>query len=128
MLREEFTYGEITSQAAIQVALFDRNDGTPVPGGAASCGFGPFHRDDRQYRHGLSRQPAGDDPAGTFNPVIPSIDPGVTLNPDPAFLDGNITGPLNGVTYGPFGFGGNAGGNTGWVSVITLYQPRDSTS
>jgi hypothetical protein len=56
-------------------------------------------------------------PLGPNNPVIPSIDPGVTLNPNPALLDGNITGPLDGVTYGPFGFGGNTGGNTGWVNV-----------
>src|SRR4051812_36892402 len=54
---------------------------------------------------------------GTNNPNIPAIDPGVTLNPNPALLDGLQTGPLGGVTYGPFGFGGNGGGNTGWVSV-----------
>ena len=54
---------------------------------------------------------------GTNNPNIPTIDPGVTLNPNPALLDGFQTGPLGGVTYGPFGFGGNGGGNTGWVSV-----------
>ena len=54
---------------------------------------------------------------GTNNVNIPAIDPGVTLTPNPALLDGNITGPLNGVTYGPFGFGANAGGNTGWVSI-----------
>ena len=54
---------------------------------------------------------------GTNNVNIPTIDPGVTLTPNPALLDGNITGPLNGVTYGPFGFGANGGGNTGWVSI-----------
>ena len=54
---------------------------------------------------------------GTNNVNIPTIDPGVTFTPNPALLDGNITGPLNGVTYGPFGFGANGGGNTGWVSI-----------
>jgi hypothetical protein len=54
---------------------------------------------------------------GTNNANIPTISPGVTLTPNPALLDGNITGPLHGVTYGPFGFDGNGGGNTGWVSV-----------
>jgi hypothetical protein len=54
---------------------------------------------------------------GTNNPNIPTIDPGVTLTPNPALLDGFQTGPLGGATYGPFGFGGNAGGNTGWVGV-----------
>lgn len=54
---------------------------------------------------------------GTNNPNIPAIDPGVTLNPNPALLDGNITYGLHGVDYGPFGFGGNGGGNTGWVHV-----------
>jgi hypothetical protein len=53
---------------------------------------------------------------GTNNPNIPMIDPGVTLNPNPALLNGFQTGPLNGVLYGPFGFGANGGGNTNWVS------------
>jgi hypothetical protein len=52
---------------------------------------------------------------GTNNVNLPPIDPGVTLTPNPAFLDGNVTGPLNGVIYGPVGFDGNGGGNTGWV-------------
>jgi hypothetical protein len=57
-------------------------------------------------------------PPGPLSPVIPSVDPGVTLNPNPAFLDGNITGPLNGVNYGTVGFpGSNTGGNTGWVHI-----------
>ena len=56
-------------------------------------------------------------PPGLSYPVIPSIDPTVTLNPNPALLDGNITGPLDGVTYGPYGFGFNTGGNTGWVNI-----------
>jgi PEP-CTERM motif len=54
---------------------------------------------------------------GTNNPNIPSIDPSVTVNPNPAMLDGDQTNGPNGVTYGPFGFGGNTGGNTGWVNV-----------
>jgi hypothetical protein len=54
---------------------------------------------------------------GTNNVNIPTIDPGVTLTPSSALLDGNITGPLNNVTYGPFGFGGGPGGNTGWVRI-----------
>jgi hypothetical protein len=54
---------------------------------------------------------------GTNNPNIPTIDPAVTLAPNPALLDGTITGPLGGVTYGPVGFGANGGGNTGWVSI-----------
>ncbi len=33
---------------------------------------------------------------------LPAIDPGVTINPDPAFLDGGTVGPINvGITYGP---------------------------
>jgi hypothetical protein len=54
---------------------------------------------------------------GTNNVNIPTISQGVTLTPNPALLDGNITGPLNGVTYGPVGFGANGGGNSGWVSI-----------
>jgi hypothetical protein len=54
---------------------------------------------------------------GTNNVNIPTISPGVTLNPNPALLDGLQSGPLGGVIYGPFGFGANGGGNTGWVSV-----------
>ena len=56
-------------------------------------------------------------PTGLSYPVIPSIDPTVTLNPNPALLDGNVTGPLDGVIYGPTGFGFNTGGNTGWVNI-----------
>ncbi len=51
------------------------------------------------------------------NMNLPPIDPGVTINPNPAFLDGNTVGPINGITYGPFGFVGNTGGTTGFVSV-----------
>jgi hypothetical protein len=51
------------------------------------------------------------------NPFLPAIAPGVTISPNPAFLDGNLAGPLNGITYGPFAFGANAGGTTGFVHV-----------
>jgi hypothetical protein len=63
---------------------------------------------------------------GTNNPNIPMISAGVTLAPNPAFFDGNITGPLNGISYGPFGFGANGAGNTGWVnSSFTATQTSD---
>ncbi len=52
------------------------------------------------------------------NPYLPPIDPGVTITPNPAFLDGNLVGPINGITYGPFAFGGNVGGTTGFVHVV----------
>ena len=51
------------------------------------------------------------------NPNLPPIDPGVTISPNPAFLDGNTVGPISGISYGPFGFGANTGGTTGFVSV-----------
>lgn len=52
------------------------------------------------------------------NPHLEPIDPGVSLTPPPPiFLDGVATGPLNGITYGPFGFGGNTGGTTGFVNA-----------
>ncbi len=51
------------------------------------------------------------------NPYIPSIDPSVTVTPNPGLLDGNTVGPLNGITYGPFGYGLNTGGTTGFVNV-----------
>jgi hypothetical protein len=50
------------------------------------------------------------------NPYIPSIDPTVTISPNPASLDGNTVGPLNGITYGPFGFINDTGGTTGFVT------------
>jgi PEP-CTERM motif len=50
------------------------------------------------------------------NPFIPAIDPAVTINPNPALLDGNQVGPLNGITYGPLGALGNTGGTTGFVT------------
>jgi hypothetical protein len=60
----------------------------------------------------------GDPSVPAFNNTnLPPIDPGVTLNPNPAFLDGNAVGPINGITYGPFAFGANQGGTTGWVHV-----------
>jgi hypothetical protein len=69
---------------------------------------------------------ASTDNSGGLNPIsvpnnnnanIPAVSPSVTITPNPALLDGNSVGPLNGVTYGPFGFGGNAGGTTGFVNV-----------
>jgi hypothetical protein len=60
----------------------------------------------------------GDPSVPAFNnPFLPPIDPGATLTPNPAFLDGNAVGPINGITYGPFAFGANQGGTTGWVHV-----------
>ena len=71
----------------------------------------------------------GADPVGvpgTNNPNIPGISSGVTLTPGTASFDGNITGPLNGITYGPYGFGANGGGNTGWVNTsFTATQTSD---
>jgi hypothetical protein len=52
------------------------------------------------------------------NPYIPAISAGVTLTPASGGFDGNLVGPLpDGSTYGPFGFNGNAGGSTGWVTT-----------
>jgi len=52
------------------------------------------------------------------NPNIPAISPGVTLTPGTGGFDGNQVGPLpDGSTYGPFGYNGNAGGSTGWVTT-----------
>jgi hypothetical protein len=51
------------------------------------------------------------------NPYIPSIDPTVALTPNPALLDGNTVGPLNGITYGPFGYINDTGGTTGFVTA-----------
>ncbi|MGA7497216.1 MAG: PEP-CTERM sorting domain-containing protein [Isosphaeraceae bacterium] len=52
------------------------------------------------------------------NPNIPAISPGVTLSPGSGGFDGNFVGPLpDGSTYGPFGYNGNAGGSTGWVTM-----------
>lgn len=50
------------------------------------------------------------------NPNIPSISSGVTLNPGTALFNGEATGPLNGITYGPGAFSGNTGGTTGFVN------------
>ncbi len=55
------------------------------------------------------------------NPNIPSISPGVTLSAASGGFDGNSVGPLpDGSTYGPFGFNGNAGGSTGWVTTSVV--------
>jgi hypothetical protein len=51
------------------------------------------------------------------NPYLPAISPGVALNPRSANLDGNAVGPLNGITYGPFGWINDTGGTTGFVTV-----------
>lgn len=52
------------------------------------------------------------------NPYIPAISAGVTLSQASGGFDGNFVGPLpDGSTYGPFGFNGNAGGSTGWVTT-----------
>jgi len=57
------------------------------------------------------------DPANQ-NPYIPAISAGVTLSQASGGFDGNSVGPLpDGSTYGPFGFAGNAGGSTGWVTT-----------
>jgi hypothetical protein len=52
------------------------------------------------------------------NPYIPGISAGVTLSQATGGFDGNFVGPLpDGSTYGFFGYNGNAGGSTGWVSI-----------
>jgi hypothetical protein len=52
------------------------------------------------------------------NPYIPAISAGVTLSQATGGFDGNSVGPLpDGSTYGPFGYNGNAGGSTGWVTT-----------
>ncbi len=58
-------------------------------------------------------------PADSHFGHLPNISPGVILSPFPAYFDGVETGPLNGVTYGPLGFGipENTAGTTGWVRV-----------
>jgi hypothetical protein len=56
------------------------------------------------------------------NPFIPAIDPGVTLTPNPALLDGNTVGPLNGITYGPTDGTGDTAGTTGWVTTSYTLQ------
>jgi hypothetical protein len=69
---------------------------------------------------------ASTDNTGGLNPIsvpnnnnvyIPAIDPAVTLTPNPALLDGNAVGPLDGITYGPFGGIGDTGGTTGFVNA-----------
>ena len=79
---------------------------------------------------------AGADTSGTTNPVsspptanphIPSLSPGVTLNPgQPILLDGVATGPLNGITYGPTAYSGSTGGTTGFVNVSYTIQAADA--
>ncbi len=61
------------------------------------------------------------------NPYIPAISAGVTLSPGSNGFDGNFVGPLpDGSTYGFFGFNGNAGGSTGWVTA-TYTIPTSGT-
>src|SRR5436305_2089683 len=49
----------------------------------------------------------GGAPANSNGGNLPAVSPGVTLDPDPAPLDGVATGPLGGIAYGPGGFAGN---------------------
>jgi hypothetical protein len=65
---------------------------------------------------------SGGAPADTGLVNLPSLSPGVVLNPNPTALDGNQTGALNGITYGPNGFGPNVGGTTGFVHVQYTVQ------
>jgi hypothetical protein len=58
------------------------------------------------------------------NPHIPTVDPNVTLSPNPALLDGNKVGPLNGITYGPLDALGDTGGTTGWVTASYTIQAK----
>ena len=61
---------------------------------------------------------------GTNNPNIPTIDPSVTVSPNPAFLDGNVTGPLNGINLRAVRLRWQRqGGNTGWVNVSVSRHP-----
>jgi PEP-CTERM motif len=69
---------------------------------------------------------ASTDNTGGLNPIsvpnnnniyIPAIDPAVTITPNPALLDGNAVGPLNGITYGPTDGNGDTGGTTGFVTA-----------
>ena len=69
---------------------------------------------------------ASTDNTGGVNPIsapnnnnlyIPPIDPSVTITPNPGLLDGNAVGPLNGYTYGPFGWINDTGGTTGFINV-----------
>ncbi len=57
------------------------------------------------------------------NVYIPSISPGVALSPDPAYLDNQNVGPLDGISYGPSysQVPGTTSGTTGWVtSTVTI--------
>jgi len=49
--------------------------------------------------------------------IVPSISPGVTINPDPALLGGTRTGALNGVMYGQASSNGSTTGTTGFAHV-----------
>jgi hypothetical protein len=69
------------------------------------------------YTGGVNPISAPNDPTQQ-NPYLPALSPGVSLSPNPALLDGNLVGPLpDGSTYGPFGYNGNTGGTTGFVTT-----------
>lgn len=69
---------------------------------------------------------ASTDYTGGFNTIvpnsnnvyIPAISPGVTLSPDPAYLNNQNVGPLDGISYGPdySQVPGTTSGTTGWVT------------
>ncbi len=69
---------------------------------------------------------ASTDFTGGFNTIvpdsnnlyIPSVSPGVTLSPDPAYLNNQNVGPLDGISYGPSysQVAGTVTGTTGWVT------------
>jgi hypothetical protein len=62
------------------------------------------------------------------NVYIPSVSPGVTLSPDPAYLNNQNVGPLDGISYGPSysQVPGTVTGTTGFVtSTVTI--PTTST-
>lgn len=71
---------------------------------------------------------------GTFIPDLFPPSPGVTLSPSTADFQGNVVGPLDGITYGPTRTqqsrcpGANLfppGGSMGWIT--TSYSPAPGT-
>ena len=59
----------------------------------------------------------------SHNMYIPSVSPGVNLSPDPAYLDNQNVGPLDGISYGPSysQVPGTHSGTTGWItSTVTI--------
>ena len=75
---------------------------------------------------------ASTDFTGGFNTIvpnsnnlyIPSVSPDVTLNPDPAYLNNQNVGPLDGISYGPSysQVAGTVTGTTGWVNTSVTIQ------